>query len=140
MAGLVFRDPNTNKVVASNKALRIKEQVNMLGQSLELAKNLQKEAIKGIDQNNGYSEESQMAILELFEGRESDKLELEEARAQLKELEGVSETLDATQKELLETKKDLNEAQGELGQLRMGQEELMQAILEIYETGAVEGE
>lgn len=123
---LVFNDPNTNQTVSSEKSKRIKQEMGELAKSIDFAKDLQQQAIENIDTATQTTEESNLAIIELFEGRESDKLALEEAHAKA----------DATQKKLDETTIELEKANGEITALRASQEEMMQAIMEIYETGA----
>lgn len=123
---LQYRDPNTNQVVSSRKTLKVKEEVNRLSQSLEDAKLLQEQAIQGIDENAASGEQAGMAIIELFEGRESDKLELEEAKARA-----------LTAEENLKLAEDkINKLVSDYKEMVDNQESMMQAILEIYETGA----
>lgn len=117
---LSYRDPNTNQVVQSKRSVSIKEGIEKIGETLNVAKDLQREAIRNIDENASKNVDSEMAIMELFEGRESDKLALEEATAKA-----------------VEAQNQLAEAQKEIASLKAGQEEMMQAILEIYETGDV---
>lgn len=123
---LQYRDPNTNQIVSSPKTLKVKDEVSKLSQSLEDAKLLQEQAIKGIDQNAASEEETGMAILELFEGRESDKLEVEEAKERALTAENNLKLAEEKIDKLVADHAALVEAQ----------DGMMQAILEIYETGA----
>lgn len=123
---LVFNDPNTNQVVNSEKSKRIKKEMTDLAKSMDVAKELQKQAIENIDQATAGAEDSNLAILELFESQESDKLALEEAHAKA----------DNTQQKLDAATEELKKANEEIAAMRASQEEMMQAIMEIYETGA----